>query len=171
MKSTLVITVSAVVIAVLVYLFFLGGVDRSRMDSNLTPSPSPSASIPVRNEETASTSPEIVTQTPMPTVSHLVLSIGKTSSLGDVKIKLVSILSDSRCAEGFQCIWAGDVTARLDLTQGNLHDVYDLKNTDPIQSFGSYILKIESVTPYPKAGVAIKAADYRVTLQLSKASQ
>lgn len=110
----------------------------------------------------------LVSPVPQKKVAELVLGIGKTAIFGDLKIKLVSIVSDSRCAEGVQCIWAGDVTARLELWLGDLHDTFDVRNVDPVQGFGSYNLKIESVTPYPHVSVPLKYEDYKVTVRVSQ---
>jgi hypothetical protein len=93
------------------------------------------------------------------------------------EIKLVKIINDSRCPEGSQCIWAGDVS--FEVTAYNNGEIVEntqltlnQKNQVEIISWfekhlpsNKQIIKEVSVYPYPKEGVSIKAEEYFIKLK------
>ena len=93
------------------------------------------------------------------------------------QVVLVKVLNDSRCPEGVQCVWAGEVTIEV--------AVYDNKtlseqtqftlNPQSAESVKAWFekhlpptdekLKGVSVAPYPKEGVTINPDDYTIVLK------
>lgn len=100
----------------------------------------------------------------------------KLDSASAKEIVLVKVLEDSRCPEGVQCVWAGEVTVEVAAYENKkLVDqsqfTFNLKNEQEIiKWFGTHLpekqqeLKSVSVVPYPKEGVEIKPQDYKIVL-------
>ena len=100
----------------------------------------------------------------------------KPDSRPGKEIVLVKVTDDSRCPEGVQCIWAGEVTfavaayedskmveqVQFTLNQNTNKEINDwfVKHLPA----GSKDLKEISVLPYPKEGVAVKPQDYYIQL-------
>ena len=88
------------------------------------------------------------------------------------EIIFVKLITDSRCPEGTQCIWAGEVTFEVAAYENGKvvakkQFTLNAKNQDEITSwFKNYlpenekILKEVAILPYPKDGVSVKAEDY-----------
>lgn len=105
--------------------------------------------------------------------ADLVLKIDETITADGLRIQLTDI-EESRCAEGVTCVWAGEakVYLRLDaqetvvLTARGLCAGEEACRDTAI--YKQYRIILEEVTPYPKANVEIKKADYRVKLSVDR---
>ena len=92
-----------------------------------------------------------------------------TSADGQYTLKITEV-SDSRCPEGVQCIWQGEVTLKGDWTaNGNkssleIHSVISDMNKLP----AGYTFQIVDAKPYPKYGTESKPEDLIVTLLIQK---
>ncbi|MGH2666213.1 hypothetical protein [Flavobacterium sp.] len=100
----------------------------------------------------------------------------KLDSKSEKEIVLVKVIEDSRCPEGVQCIWAGEVTivvaayenkkkieqVQFVINQNSMDDVNKWFTQHLPQTNKS--LKETSVLPYPKEGVQIKPEDYHILL-------
>lgn len=92
------------------------------------------------------------------------------------EIVLLKVLSDSRCPEGVQCIWAGEVTIELAAYNNNkmIEQVQFVVNRHTAEEIVAWFekhlperkekLKRVNVVPYPKEGVQLKQEDYKITL-------
>ena len=82
------------------------------------------------------------------------------------------MVSDSRCPSGAKCIWAGEASSLLKVTQSGL--TYDKVLTQPglsgpaADSFAGYEVTFD-LLPYPEVGTSIDVKDYQLTLTVSKA--
>lgn len=83
---------------------------------------------------------------------------------------IINNISDSRCPEGIQCVWQGEVTVKGDWTEnGNkssfeIHSVVTNSNKQP----DGYTIQIVDAKPYPKYGVESKPEDLIITLLIKK---
>lgn len=93
----------------------------------------------------------------------------------NLKIEFLNITEDSRCPSDVICVWAGQVTAVINIFKNdqNLGD-FSLtsqagKHEDSaIKYFDEYSIKLIKVEPYPKSTQKIEISDYIVTLVVSK---
>ncbi len=86
-------------------------------------------------------------------------------------VKFVSVLEDSRCAEGTNCIWAGNAKVQLDLKKKNgAWETFELNTNLEKQEieFGGYLIKITELTPAPKENAEIDRTDYIGTFSVTK---
>jgi len=92
-----------------------------------------------------------------------------TSEDGQYSLK-ISEVSDSRCPEGVQCIWQGEVTVKGEWTvigsksPFEIHSVIAQSNKQP----DGYTIQIVDAKPYPKYGTQSKPEDLIVTLLVKK---
>lgn len=101
----------------------------------------------------------------------------KLDSSSKKEIVLVQVINDSRCPEGTQCIWAGEVTVEVaayenkkvvdqrefTLNSNTMNEVNDWFTKHlPIRKES---LKGIQVFPYPKEGVPIEPKDYKMALK------
>lgn len=95
----------------------------------------------------------------------------KSINKNDLTVKFVSVLEDSRCPEGTNCIWAGNAKLKLKLKKKNgAWKTFEL-NTNIEKNdlkFGGYSIKISELTPTPAANVRINPDGYVATFSISK---
>lgn len=84
------------------------------------------------------------------------------------QLRVDSVLNDSRCPTGVECVWQGAVTVRITvISNGNEHHTVDL-STYPTQASSAVIngitFTLVNVTPYPKYNTPVDPSQYRITL-------
>jgi hypothetical protein len=104
---------------------------------------------------------------PNATSSILTTYIGGSPTGLRVTVNPKEVVSDSRCAEGVQCVWAGTVEVRTVLSTEVSHGEHVLTLGKP-QVFGDFTVTLIEVTPYPKADEEIPVSSYRFTFEVKK---
>jgi hypothetical protein len=87
-----------------------------------------------------------------------------------MEIRFIEIVSDSRCPKGAQCIWAGEVSALIEIEYEGQKKTMVLTqsgDSDTTSEFMDYTIAF-SVEPYPELNTTIKDADYRLHLVVEK---
>ena len=92
-----------------------------------------------------------------------------TSANGQYTLKLTEI-SDSRCPEGVQCIWQGEVTLKGELSENGNKSSFEIHSvmSDMTKQPTGYAIQIVDAKPYPKYGTEYKLANVVVTLLIQK---
>jgi hypothetical protein len=84
--------------------------------------------------------------------SSLILKVKMNKETGisnEIKIMVTSV-SDSRCPEGCDCIWAGEANVFFTLKdQGNLLDTNLIMPSKPKMLYKNYSIELKEVNPYP----------------------
>lgn len=93
--------------------------------------------------------------------------IGQEVSALDVSITPLSVLQDSRCPVGVQCIWAGTVKLKARLSSGLGTATQEFTLGEPITTEVE-VVTLKSVAPAPVAGVAIPEGDYVFQFEVAK---
>lgn len=95
------------------------------------------------------------------------------------EIVLVKVMDDSRCPEGTQCIWAGEVSVEVAayenkklIEQRTFTLNFNKDNMDTVKHWFEKNISAEktaikeiNVVPYPKEGVPIQPEDYKIALK------
>jgi hypothetical protein len=127
--------------------------------------PSVTSSVPVVASEAAAKGASIVT-----------ISQKLNPYKSGLQFVLKSVSNDSRCPDGVQCIWAGEVTAvvavynKTKLIEEKVLTISTANEKINFNWYSSYfpystrVIKNIYVLPYPQLGVAVAAKDY--TLQV-----
>ena len=99
----------------------------------------------------------------------MVLAVGVPQRVAGTELTLtVEAIDDSRCPVGANCVWAGDVTVRIDMRAPNAEpSVVSLRLSEKTTAAAVYRgtkIRLVSVTPTPAATGTVKPEDYRVTV-------
>jgi hypothetical protein len=95
----------------------------------------------------------------------------KTAPKSKLAIKFVSLVEDSRCAEGVRCVWAGNARIQVKISDSRGRSETFEMNTNmgaKGASFGGYAVNLESVEPRPRANARINRNAYTATFSISK---
>ena len=92
-----------------------------------------------------------------------------TSADGHYTMKITEV-SDSRCPEGVQCIWQGEVTVKGEWTENNSKSTFEIHSvmSNQTKQPTGYTIQIVDAKPYPKYGTESKPEDLVVTLLIQK---
>ena len=77
---------------------------------------------------------------------------------------LDSVLNDSRCPTGAECIWAGNAAVRFTYTSASSKVSFVLNTISSFRTdslIEGYRIRMTKLSPYPVLGVAIKQSDYK----------
>ncbi len=88
-----------------------------------------------------------------------------------LKIKFASVVEDSRCPEGVDCIWAGNGKIAVTVKKGRHRAAsFELSTmTEPKSvTYQGYEIKLVKLDPYPKKDVSVKKEEYVATLAVKK---
>lgn len=92
----------------------------------------------------------------------LILTLGEKMSLGAFTIEFVSVIEDSRCPEGVDCVQPGEVILKILVKGASFEKEYALS---PLRHFplsvGEYYLRLQSVDPRRLPDKKIEAKEYR----------
>jgi len=88
-----------------------------------------------------------------------------------VKVRFASVVEDSRCPEGVDCIWAGNAKVSLVLErEGGARRVVELNtNVEPKTAAAEgYEVRLTNLSPYPQAEKKIDPKQYAATLVVGR---
>ena len=105
---------------------------------------------------------------------EFILTPGRKVSLADdeLVIRFVEVVNDSRCPTGVQCIWAGEVSVKVEIEYQGQAKSMVLTQSGASESASQLLdFKISfDVQPYPTADKQLKAADYRLSMVVTRDS-
>lgn len=100
----------------------------------------------------------------------ITLKLGETRHFRGISITPLRIETDSRCAQGVQCVWAGtvEVAIRSDLASGDSpENIVTLGKEIIVDTFS---VKLNTVTPDMMADKKITSPEYRLTFEVHQSS-
>ena len=86
-------------------------------------------------------------------------------------IKFVSLVEDSRCPTGTNCIWAGNAKIKIQVGKGKTAaKTFEIStNLEPqTVSYAGYEIKLANLTPHPATNIRINRNGYTATFALRK---
>lgn len=97
----------------------------------------------------------------------------KTLSKSDLTIKFVSLIEDSRCPTGTNCIWAGNANIEIKVSKGKESKTFELNTfLEPkAVAFAGYEIKLADLNPKPAANVRIDKNGYTATFVVCKTAK
>jgi hypothetical protein len=93
--------------------------------------------------------------------------LNQTAVIGDVRIRPLELLQDSRCPADVDCVWAGRLVVRVEVQSPYFPprtELMELGRGIALEDARS--LTITATEPAPLSGVAIQPSDYRLTFTL-----
>jgi hypothetical protein len=95
------------------------------------------------------------------------LAVGQSATIASgMVLYFERVLSDSRCPSGVACVWEGEVTVALTLSESMGTTAFTLSDHAPTKIVSGYSFTLVSVQPLPTAGSTIPEAAYRATIQI-----
>ena len=93
-------------------------------------------------------------------------AMGQTVAVGGPKVTPLTVLEDSRCPAGVQCVWAGRVriSARVDLGRGSETRELTQGMPVPVADGTLELVQVQPAKPGSSAG-PLASADYRFALR------
>lgn len=114
---------------------------------------------------------EIVTDKTFPFDREFSLHMNElyASSDGQYTIKINDI-NDSRCPQGVQCVWEGEVVIKGEWTDNKDKSTFEVHSVikDQDKQPEGFIIQIKDVRPYPKFGTDTEPEDLVITLMISE---
>jgi hypothetical protein len=97
------------------------------------------------------------------------LAAGQSMVLAAEKlaVQFTGIATDSRCPTDVTCVWAGEVVARLAIRSSGKSTQHEIKETESA-TVDRYTVTVLQVLPARTSSQPIAAADYRVTLKITR---
>jgi len=100
------------------------------------------------------------------------LPIGREVTLSGtgLVISFKSVVEDSRCPEGVDCIWSGNAKVEIGVSRPGVEPGKLLLNTHLAPqsgSYSSYKISLLALNPYPRSGETINPEKYQVKLMIS----
>jgi hypothetical protein len=87
---------------------------------------------------------------PQPAPAQVVLAVGQDAAVANGRLKLLRVVSDSRCPKDAQCIWEGEVTLAFEFVDaGGAHPFQLAKRGQPSASVGDTAFTIAGFGPCP----------------------
>ena len=101
------------------------------------------------------------------------LGVGKSAAVkgGGLGIEFVSVVEDSRCPQGVDCIWEGNAKVRLRLKKagGASAEIELNTNVEPQRAAAlGYDVRLTSLAPYPKGSEAVDKKSYVAALEVRR---
>ncbi len=88
----------------------------------------------------------------------------------DVKIKFISVIEDSRCPEGANCIWAGNAKIKIEVSCNNHKEEFEINTNVGAKgaAFDGYAINLTDLSPVPKQGETTDKNSYIATFEVSR---
>jgi hypothetical protein len=105
------------------------------------------------------------------------IKVGRVVMLngGGLRVRLVRVVSDSRCPVDVNCVWAGNAELLFEVGARGWRGKKTLRlntNASPERAgegqYGRYTLKLVGLSPQPRSTRKIAAGQYTATLLVSK---
>jgi hypothetical protein len=95
----------------------------------------------------------------------------KTVTADKLTIKFLSVIEDSRCPVGVDCIWSGNAKVQIKVTnRKGVSKTFEL-NTDlepQAVNVEGYEIRLAGLRPHPRANIRIQPNRYTATFTLTK---
>lgn len=97
------------------------------------------------------------------------IKIGKEATIKKLRIKFITVNSESRCPTGVQCIWAGNAAIVVEVTRKNKKPMQATLNTNTAAGPNEFKYKgnkirLIALNPYPKIDQQPNEKDYEAIL-------
>jgi hypothetical protein len=117
-----------------------------------------------------------VVETQAQKVESVTLRVNKQKKLSRSKltIKFLSLVEDSRCPKGTNCVWAGNATIKVKVSNARGESkIFELNTNTGAKgdTLGAYQFTLESLTPHPANNIRIDRNSYTATFSVVKLSR
>ena len=94
------------------------------------------------------------------------------NSENELRLEIDSVLTDSRCPTGVNCVWEGNAEVRFNLImEGSSQYSFNLNTNPKFQTdtlLNGFRFSLVGVLPYPEYGETIEHDDYKVEIVVAE---
>ena len=86
-----------------------------------------------------------------------------------INVKFISLVEDSRCPAGVNCVWAGNAKIKVQISEGkNAGETFEINTNIGAKgaTFSSYAVNLIELTPAPQADSKTAANSYTATFSI-----
>lgn len=102
-----------------------------------------------------------------PVTASPTAALGQTATVGDLRIRPLRIVEDSRCPINARCVWAGRMILHAEVTGGGRRATHDLTLGEPVGHAGGR-LALVAAEPGRMAGQETEPSAYRFTFEYTR---
>ena len=98
----------------------------------------------------------------------------KKAARSKITIKFAELVEDARCAEGAQCVWAGNATIKVTVSKPGSAPVTFEANTNTGAKgnvYEGYAINLTNLTPVPSMTARFSQSAYQATFSISRLSR
>jgi hypothetical protein len=94
----------------------------------------------------------------------------KKFSRSNLTVKFVSLIEDSRCPIGTNCIWAGNAKIKIEVGKGRSKKTFEVNTNIGAKgaAYDGYQIELVALTPVPKENIRINKNGYVATFAVSR---
>lgn len=104
------------------------------------------------------------------TPEYLTVKSGKQgiAKKSKLKIKFISLVEDSRCPEGVNCVWEGNAKIKVLISNGKTSKEFEMNTSlgPKGDSFSGWAIYLEELSPVPKSGSNIDPLTYKAKFKV-----
>ena len=93
--------------------------------------------------------------------------LGQVATIGNVRIRPLAVIEDSRCPINALCVWAGRLVVRADIRAGGRRQIVSLELGKPQQIAGGTLI-LTAAEPSKMAGTDTERRAYRFTFRFAR---
>ncbi len=104
----------------------------------------------------------------------LMVRVGQEKAArGNLRVRFLTLVEDSRCPTGTNCVWAGTAKIKIQVRSGARNaQTFDIEtNGDDTVMFRGYRIKLTDLTPHPANNIRINRNGYVATFRITKISR
>jgi hypothetical protein len=117
----------------------------------------------IYDEKQGDTNPAVTATVP----GDVTVALGESGTISTISITPRAVVSDSRCPAEVQCVTAGTVELRVEVSDGTLSSTVLVEPNQPF-AFGDYLIVLDRVQP-PASQTPLEDNAYRFTFTVDLA--
>ena len=94
----------------------------------------------------------------------------KRFAKSNLTVKFVSLIEDSRCPEGANCVWAGNAKIKIEVGKSGKKETFEVNTTlgPKGATYNGYAIELVSLVPVPRENIRINRNGYVATFAVSR---
>lgn len=103
----------------------------------------------------------------------LMVRIGQEKAArGNLRVRFLTLVEDSRCPTGTQCVWAGTARIKIQVRSSARNaQTFDIETNGDDVMFRGYRIKLTNLTPHPANNIRINRNGYVATFRITNVSR
>ena len=103
----------------------------------------------------------------------LMVRIGQErAARGNIRVRFLTLVEDSRCPTGTQCVWAGTAKIKIQVRFGSrTAQTFEIETNGDAVMFRGYRIKLTNLIPHPANNIRINRNGYVAMFRITNVSR